>query len=584
MTPIGGDREEPTRLLDRATEAVISVLPGLFTEAVMARSSGKAGNTNRITRSGGADINADINKYRAGDEADNYAFDTYTQTGAYVGQNRDQQTNFHLEQAGVPWNPDSAEQVRDHYRDGDDQSLSAEEEPVEQPLARNHAISGRVLDQSGMPVAGIAVVAGATRLFDLPNGAPIPPEDRYRQAVTDGMGFYAFQQMAAGEYRIRTLPTADYSQAQIMVRAGVDYADIVLEGKRGVLLAGQVTSTSGEPLVGAVVTPKVLGARAAYTDEYGVYQLQIPLKKDTGFAVVATRDGFRESTTSVRRLDIDSGAVTVNIQLEPASESTLVSGRVTDDQGDAAAGKRVQLYSASRQQNYQGSTGSDGRFAIAGVATGDDYHLRINADRHHHEYVQPDLRVPSDGLKLTIALQAIATGTLSGQMANANGESVPNFSLELRTEETTGGGIPVTADGVGNFFVAAAPSGQLVLETRSYPRFFVSGIDMPPGGEVRAPLVLDWGSNELRGSVVDTTGNPVAISRVVLHWSHSQNGIRSRASRQTSADAQGYFSFRDLGPGPHTVSIDAPGYKSADLHHDISTDGNEVVVELEDRI
>jgi hypothetical protein len=69
-------------------------------------------------------------------------------------------------------------------------------------------------------------------------------------------------------------------------------------------------------------------------------------------------------------------------------------------------------------------------------------------------------------------------------------------------------------------------------------------------------------------------------SQVSLSWLHNVNGVSSSARRKTTADTKGYFLFTQLGPGLHTLNINAPGFRSARLDHDVGMPGEEILVQL----
>jgi hypothetical protein len=116
--------------------------------------------------------------------------------------------------------------------------------------------------------------------------------------------------------------------------------------------------------------------------------------------------------------------------------------------------------------------------------------------------------------------------------------------------------------------------------SQSNPSILVQGLHLKSGDKLHLPLVLDWGDHEIRGIVVDGHGNPVPASRIVLQWAHQVDGITTRATRRTTADTQGHFAFNNLGPGPHSLQIDAPGFPTVDIDHDLSRQGYGVTVRL----
>lgn len=488
---------------------------------------------------------------------------------------------------GEPWNPGSSSEASGEEgveagTEADLDSDSADAEAAPEEIPRNERIEGRVIDEYGMPVPGIGLISTAARLFSVPHGAPVAKEDFLREAVSGASGRFVFQELVAGDYEIRTLPAAGYASAQTTVRAGSGTVNLVVKGQRDIRLVGQVASVDGQPLAGALVAPKVIGAAGAYTDGYGRFDLLLPLRHGTGFQVRAQADGFKEAVILVSEHETGD-TIPLDITLQPVKTTVPVVGGVTDHAAAPVAGKRVTMTSAAAGQRYTTVTDGRGDFVFFDVEIADDYQLQIFADRYHHEYLQRGLKVDANGLNLTVGLQARETGTLSGQITDLSGSPIPNFVMELTSRDQVGRGISVSADGAGNYVVPNAPAGDLVLETRSVPRFVVSGIRMSPGAEVRAPVVLDWGRDNLHGQVIDSQGNGVPGESVAMTWAFAANGINSWSSRQTVTDSQGFFRFERLGPGERMIMVSASGFKPARVHHDIASDGSDLLMRLERR-
>ena len=87
--------------------------------------------------------------------------------------------------------------------------------------------------------------------------------------------------------------------------------------------------------------------------------------------------------------------------------------------------------------------------------------------------------------------------------------------------DATQGAVPISSDQQGYFELAEAPAGSLSFETRSAPRLAIRGVNLQPGGEQDVVLVLDWGKEELTGSVVGERGEPIAGAELSLSWGHS---------------------------------------------------------------
>jgi len=471
----------------------------------------------------------------------------------------------------------------------DDAYDAPEEAVVPQPVGPQGdlAISGRVLTRSGTPVPGIQVTAKATHLFDEGRRKPIPPGARQRRATSGYDGTYAFENLANGEYQVSTVATGRYARTLIQVRAGVDFADLIVTGQQDLRVRGMVTTVAGEPLARVVLRPAVQAATEVTTNKEGRYAFEVKLLDNAqSLAVRASREGYEDKEV---RLDTgqpgDANVLELNIVMEPETDTvlTVITGTVKGPGGGPVSGQRIELYSAKVRQNYRATTDADGKFVIGNVELGDDYRLSINAADAYKDYFQSDFKVTRQGITLNIELEARDTGELSGQMINLFGNPVPNFSLVLKTKENSYYKQQVIGDGGGNFVVEQAPAGELRLKTQTTPYYTIEGIRLAPGGELNIPVVLDWGYDEIQGRVVSDNGYPVAVTNISLTWSHQANGMRSTSRRTTAADEQGNFRFTQLGPGSHRLSINVASYKPVSVNHDVAQQGSELVVKLEEK-
>ena len=121
-----------------------------------------------------------------------------------------------------------------------------------------------------------------------------------------------------------------------------------------------------------------------------------------------------------------------------------------------------------------------------------------------------------------------------------------------------------------------------MFRTQSFPSFNIEGARVAPGNGTEVSLVLDVGEHELYGRVQDGDGTSIPGADVFLYWTHTADDVRSQSTRRAIADESGFFQFIGLGPGSHTVSVTAPGFRTAQLRHDVSGLADEVVVRLEE--
>ena len=195
------------------------------------------------------------------------------------------------------------------------------------------------------------------------------------------------------------------------------------------------------------------------------------------------------------------------------------------------------------------------------------------------------LLVTGEGLRLDVALDPLDLGSrLRGQMVDVDGKPIAHFTLLLRSQDAWHKTRQVTGDGQGAFFAEGVPEGEVVFETRSMPQFFVKGVHLDQSTEQYVQVVLDWGSYELEGVVVDNDDKPVSAPDIMLSWTHDHQGVRSSSSRKTAADTNGHFLFTGLGPGRHTLRVTVPGFKSAQLYLEIGYEASQLVVRLEENL
>ncbi len=482
----------------------------------------------------------------------------------------------------LDWRDEGTGSEDDDFSDRDDLNPDEPEDALED-LERNSYISGRVLDQYGMAIPGVGLVATVQGLNAATPGLQIPVEYLQYRAISDVDGRYRFSPIVEGDYSVTAVSNGRYADAHIRVRSGTDFANIVLDRERQIMLQGRVSSTAGEPLWSALVSPLVPGVAGAYTDGHGQYQLTASISEGRGgVGIKATLSGYREQLILLNDADLRGTALNVDFTLEPVKSVAMVAGTVVSaDDGLPVAGVAVEMRSVGLKQIYRSVTGEAGEFILSGVETGNDYRVLVSGGERYENFIQDQIEVSPNGLNLNVALTPVPQSSLYAQVVNLGGQSIPGFTLNMRRTSMPFNTRQVTSDGSGRFAVHGLAAGALVLERQSYPQISISGVELAHNADEHVQLVLDWGHDRLAGIVVDGAGNPVGGSTVMLTWSFSANGIESWTSRKTATDAQGNFSFTELGPGPHTLVVDAQGFNTLRRPHDVTADGYDVVVQLE---
>jgi len=444
-------------------------------------------------------------------------------------------------------------------------------------------ISGRVLTRSGRPVSGMEVSAQFRDYFK--TGASDTRSATAQQTTTNSKGFYAFRELPEGIYMIDTRESGGYAPARLEVRTGVKYADLVLETLRSAHITGTVTDTMGTELQGVRIMPLVKGIpEGAVSNNDGEFELAVSLQGETqSFPVRFQLDGYREQRYQVTEKDrSEDGQLAFTVEMEPVYTFSTVSGSLTDSTGVQVAGETVRLYSPSLKRNYRAMSDAGGEYLFSEVEVVDDYQLWIRPTGPYRDFTEQNLALSEGSLRRDIELESLQRGyRLSGRIQDQGGRPVPDFTLTLRSKAATGQRLPVTSDADGNFQVENVPEGELVIESRTMPYYTLSGLQLTGDQkEHQVNLVINRGQHKLLGQVVNSDGKPVATPMISITSTHMVNGLRSRSSSSTSADAKGHFVFTDLGAGQHIVTVNAPGYEGIRLQPVVGLQ-NELVVRLE---
>lgn len=435
-----------------------------------------------------------------------------------------------------------------------------EDDPAEPDPARS--ISGTVLNEAGEPVDKVHLTARGIRLFQ-PEEGPATSEEE-AQATTADKGSYRFENLPQGEYMIHAAATDRYAAAQTTVRTGVDFANLRLSEKRRLWVYGSVTDSDGEPLADVQVVPRGQPDKVAATDYLGHYVLEMSVAdRGRDHELRFALEGYRKQALGLPASRISGrDEIQLDARLEPIRALAAVAGRVSASDGGPLGGESVVLRGETR---YHALTDEAGEFLIPEVVADATYHLLIRPRAAYQDH-ERRVRVGASGLDLDVVLEPLGYGIVSGQMIDILGDPVPHVSLWLRSADDSAQQLLVTGDASGRYGLDRVPTGPFSFATLANPRLTISGpVLSPRQPEKRVDLVLDWGSHEIRGRVVDTQGNPVAASQVTLYWAHYQRGVQSRAVRHTAVAADGSFRFTQLGPGEHTVTVRAPGFHSRQL-------------------
>ncbi|MBT8142339.1 MAG: carboxypeptidase-like regulatory domain-containing protein [Gammaproteobacteria bacterium] len=445
------------------------------------------------------------------------------------------------------------------------------------------SISGRVLNGSGKPLAGISVVA-KKRVYYNTGQKQTSNKPGALHTVSNENGFYAFRDLVDGIYLLRTDNNKRYKPEHLEVRTGVNFADIVLNDTHLFQVSGVVVNAeTGQVLPDVKITPLVKGVPPTLnTNARGAFQGEIDLGNANSFALRLQKEGYRKEQVYLKVAEFNPKE-TRQFMLYPAQQEGALTGELVGQTGGLMQGIQVQLYSSKHKTSYQAKTNSAGEFNFDNVELGDDYHIWVRPTEKYRDYSEKNVSITRDRIHKRIELQEINTDhTLSGRVSDLDNKPVSNLSFLIRSAQARHQSIPVTTDDQGYYHAENVPEGDLLIESGSTPHYSIRGIKMGAyDGDLVRNLVIDTGQEKLLGKIVDESGDPVPAPRIHLTSIQFNNGIRSSASRSTRADAEGKFLFTDLGAELYTITVNAPGYKSTRLNNVNISSSQPLVVRLD---
>lgn len=440
-------------------------------------------------------------------------------------------------------------------------------------------------------------------------GAVVWPRSRpWAAAVTDRTGGYVLT-LADGDRDDLVAGAPGYLRAPgHTVRAddeGRPGPTLPLEP--GALVEGVVVDTSGEPIVGAAVSSSLKqrrsanniriaisaggsGAPDAVTDARGRFRLG-PIDADEAHTLRASAEGFATATTDV--LDLQPRRTKRGVRLELSPGRTVV-GRVVGPEGEPLSEAEVSFEPARQggrmvfrmgpggpplAEHHGGTTDADGSFRIAGLDPG-TYDITIRR-RGYARFKQGGLEVPEADEATDVGEFSLVLGAqIQGYVIDPEGTPIEGVEISVREMADRSphamlaasvgaiGGTPDAITGPDGWFTVEdlLPEAEveLTFARSSYVRHQEPGVRAPRAEPVAITLRP---ASSLSGVVLDPEGQPIPGATVNLTRSVTAGGggmvMKMMRREDTVADDVGAFRFENLEPGTVSLTVDAPGFQTA---------------------
>lgn len=429
-------------------------------------------------------------------------------------------------------------------------------------LRKGVAVSGRVLDGAGKPVAGARVRAEPSRM-----GMPMW-WSRSTSTVSDERGGFRFAAIASGRY---VLAAGDGAHARGETKpieiADQPVNDVVITLPDGGVVAGAVVDREGAEVPFAVVRLAVrideqdlesmmMGnqqARQVTSDAHGRFEIQGVAR--TRLQLRAEGESASSAIAEVSLLEV-SRKDDVRLVLDVEG---IISGTVVDENGEPLAELGVNVFpdvmggaggeGLLLRNMTSTTTDGSGGFVLRGLA---DVKYRIWASRAGEGGGWGDDVVTAKPGDRNVRLILATPGRISGRLVGSDGKP-PAFATVTATDQ-----IPVTTRN-GEFTVNEVAPGtyELAVRTPDHAAHTVSNLRVVAGKTTDAGTIELASGRRLTGRVIDAQKRPVAGARVragrYLPSFGDEDGMFEGPAEMRIAsattDAGGAFELRGLLPG-----------------------------------
>ncbi|MCK6685465.1 MAG: carboxypeptidase regulatory-like domain-containing protein [Thermoanaerobaculia bacterium] len=484
------------------------------------------------------------------------------------------------------------------------------------PLVLGAMVSGRVVDEEGLPVSG---AEGRVERFAEANApAFFRDSSRSRTAVfvSGPDGAFDGKRLASGNgLRVKfTRSGFEPGHSSILsLSPGAAKAGVTVVMRRGLTVTGTVRDTNGQPVPGAELRfQKMAGAVRMGRARFAMPRQTAATLNFTGdadgrfearglpagdYTVAVRHDGFADATIEGMKLVSGEPVKPLDIVLKPGA---VISVRVLRKSGEPSEGQRLRVSEAGRDQAFGPARGlfnpvfgpsqPDGSILIEGLEEGKRYDLSLLTRSSSMD--KRGVLAPSENVEFILP----GTGSIAGRVIDSDERPVAEF--EISTSSTPGAGGPgfvfrrpgsgqrfESAD--GQFQVDDIPAGSWTVTARATSfqdgtarNVVVEEDAVKQGVEIRLQRGV-----KVTGKVTDArTGRAVPDASVSLRQAEGGGGgpailAALDGSGAITTDADGRFEA-DAVAGKYRVDVRHADYAPSTQTVDVTAQGGAVDVKI----
>ncbi|QKS44061.1 carboxypeptidase regulatory-like domain-containing protein [Paenibacillus cellulosilyticus] len=401
-------------------------------------------------------------------------------------------------------------------------------------------LSGTVVDNNGIPVAGAAVLIKTST----GNGVTIAT------IFSDPNGHFQTSSLAPGNYTLlASAPDFQTASATLSVRSDeATPITLVLIPDPGSIQGSVVDARTGQPIFGVLVSVTDINnfqVASIIADDVSTFQFD---SLPPGSYTVSVRALNYQSGT-LGAIVMSNATTPIHFSLQP--EPGIILGKVAPVVGGAL----VQLFNSNNILISTAITDPQGSFGFLGEAVG-AYYLTAIADGFTSQAAGAAV-TSNETTQVTIHLTP-NPGSLAGTVVDTSGKPITTAVVKvLNSNESIRGSSP--AQGDGSYVVEGIPIGTKTV-IASAPNFGnqVKGITINPGQNVtQFNFVLMPDPGTVSGQITDSVSGLVLPGANIEIRADEASGL---AVSTVASTPFGNYQITGLAPGAYTVIAKANNY------------------------